>query len=342
MEKIASHMRISGVSVNDADVESRRAAATSLANNWGKERTIANIVLKAADVAAALGGDGTPSAALGDEIQAAIQKKSPSFLYEERQLDVSVCAGMAMVSVLSGNVGTMGWTIPDIYATALWSALAYQPVLVAEKRENLRREVLDVATDWSAEAAHKARERSAVPNPSKLAIIIESDNAIAHNFEEAINATVDSLRRNAVLDREELDFLWWAQLGRSRLLKRQLAVIPEMTRIIVAGIEGSKILRRLPCEMHREIVLRTLDQDPELDLAEVLVAIGEDRGAVITGIVKTSVLAHPTVFPLLYALVTNEVDGLGAFQKRRVSEWGERALLEATFARLMAQGAGKV
>jgi hypothetical protein len=108
MDKISVHMRISGVTVSDNDVESRRAAAGSLATNWAKEKTIANIVSKAADIAAALGGDGTPSSALGDEIQAAIQKKSPSFLYEERPLDVSVCAGMAMVSILDAKPSATG------------------------------------------------------------------------------------------------------------------------------------------------------------------------------------------------------------------------------------------
>ncbi len=342
MNNISVHMRISGVTVSDSDVDSRRAAATSLAASWGKEKTVLNIVSKATEIAEALGGDGIPSPALGDEIQAAIQKKSPSFLYEERPLDVGVCAGMAMVSILSATPGANGWLIADVYAAALWSALAYQPVLATERRENLRREVLNAAADWSATSAEKARERMHVPDPSDVKITIGSDNVATNDFNEAMANTVEALRRNTTLDREELDFLWWAQLGRSRLLKRQLSQIAEPTRIAAAGIEGARMLRRLPCEVHREIVLRTLDQDPEFDLAELLTAIGDDRAALSTAFIKANVAAHPTVFPLLHALATGEVCGSGAPLKRRVSEWGERALLEATFARLMSQGAGKV
>lgn len=342
MNNIAVHMRISGVTVNDSDVESRSAATTSLATRWGKVRSVESIVSKVADIAAALGGEGTPSQALGDEVQVAIQKKSPSFLYEERPLDVSVCAGMAMVSILANSPGKTGWTITDVYATALWSALSYQPVLDAKRREDLRREVLTTAVEFSAASADKARERNIVPDPSDVEITIGEGNVVTHNFKEAIAKTVEALRCNAVLDREELDFLWWAQLGRSRLLKKQLSEISEPTRIVAAGIEGAMILRRLPCEVHREIVLRTLDQNPELDLAELLATLGGDRTVLSTAIIETNVLAYPTVFPLLNALVTGETGELGASLKRPVSEWGARALLETTFLRLMSQGAGKV
>lgn len=342
MNNIAVHMRISGVTVSDSDVESRRLAATSLASSWVKEKTVASLVSKAADVAAALGGEGEPSIALGEEIQAGIQKKSPAFLYEERPLDVGVCAGMAMVSILNTKHGSSGWSVADVYAAALWSALAYQPVLTAERRENLRREVLNAAIDWNAESAQKARERWDVPDLSDVEITIDAENAVTHNIEESMADTVNALRRNAALDREELDFLWWAQLRRSRLLKRQLSGIAEPTRIVAAGIEGARMLRRLPCEVHREIVLATVDENPELDLAELLTAIGDDRVALVAGFVKTNVTAVPAIFPLLHALVSGESTGSGALLKRPVTEWGERALLEATFARLMSQGAGKV
>ena len=157
-----------------------------------------------------------------------------------------------------------------------------------------------------------------------------------------MTATVEALRRNAALDREELDFLWWAQLGRSRLLNRQLSAINEPTRIIAAAIEGAKMLRRLPCEVHRELVLRTLDQNPEFDLAELLEALGDDHALLGADFVQGYVIDHPTVFPLLHALVTGKVSGAGGVIKRRVSEWGARALLEAGFVKLIPQGAGNL
>ncbi|MNZ43395.1 hypothetical protein D3C78_609970 [compost metagenome] len=342
MDNISAHMRISGVTVSDEDVNSRRTAATNLATKWGRERTVSTLVSKAAEIAEALGGDGTPSPELGSEIQAAIQKRSSSFLYQERPLEISVCAGMAMVSILAAPPGNDGWTCADVYAAALWSALAYQPVLEVERRENLRREVLGAAENRVVTAAENARQRKVVPDPSTLTVTIGESNEATNNFKEAVTDTVEALRRNAALDREELDFLWWAQLGRSRLLNRQLSAINEPTRIIAAAIEGARMLRRLPSEVHRELVLRTLDQDPELDLPEMLAAAGDDRALLGAVFVEGSVADHPTVFPLLHALATGDVSGAGGAVKRRVSEWGARALLEAGFARMIPQGAGKL
>ncbi|HGR4956596.1 GTPase-associated system all-helical protein GASH [Klebsiella aerogenes] len=342
MDNLARHMRISCVAVSDSDMESRQAAVRNLATSWGKDNKVESIVSTAADIAGSLAGNGVPSPALAEKVQINIQKKSPSFLHDERPLDIGICSGMAMVSLLSGSPSNDGWLIKDVYATALWSAISYQPALPDKRRENLRREVLDTATGWYVTSAEKARERINVPDSTDVKITIDEENVVAHNFAESMNDTIEALRRNAALDREELDFLWWVQLGRSRLLKKQLSKIDEPVRIVTAGIEGAQILRRLPCEVHREIVLRTLDQNPELDLEELLAAIGDDRTVLSTAFITSKVLAHPTVFPLLHALSTGEADQISPSLKRPVSEWGERALLEATFAKMMSQGVGKV
>ena len=139
-----------------------------------------------------------------------------------------------------------------------------------------------------------------------------------------------------------MDFVWWSQLGRSRLLNKQLPKIKEPTRIIAAALEGAKLLRRLPCEVHRELVLRTLDKNPELNLEELLTAIGDDREALSSAFGKNYAVEYPTVFPLLHALATGQVDSHGGAVKRQISEWGERALLEAGFAKLLANGPAKL
>ncbi|WP_339070211.1 GTPase-associated system all-helical protein GASH [Pseudomonas idahonensis] len=342
MENFAVHMRICSASVTDDDVNSRRSAATSLAGTWGKEKTVEKIISKASDVAKVLGGSGVPPETLGDEVQAAIQKKSSSYLHKERPFDVGVCAGMAMVSMLGSSVGSSGWSISDVYAAALWSSLAFQPTLDATRRESLRLEVLNAASGWSTKSAEAARERGSVPEPSNAKITISTEGVVTHNISESMAKTVEALRRNAALDREELDFLWWAQVGRSRLLKRQPSEINEPTRVIAAGIEGSKMLRRLPCEVHREIILRTVEDDPELDLKELLAALVDDKEKLGGEVDERWVADYPSVFPLLHALVTGEVDTPGADVKRRASEWGERALLEAGFLNLILNGPAKL
>ena len=338
MDSIPVHMRITGLTPSNEDVDSRRAAVSELAKIWGKINDPNKIVAKAAEIAESLGGDGTPAPTLGAEVQSAVQKHASAFLYSERPLEVGVCAGMAAMSMMTPEPGNHGWAILDVYSNALWSALAFQPPLEDGKRENLRREVLDRACQRSLDSANKARERDAVPDPLDLTVAFGEDDKATTNFKKAVAGTVGSLRRNAALDREELDFLWWAQLGRSRLLNRPLAGIVEATRLIASGIEGAGHLRRLPADVHRDLVLRTVNEDSELDLRELIGVIGEDRQVLGGQFAGGPAVAHPSVFPLLHALATGEISGGGAIAKRKTSTWGSRSLMEAGLIRMIKSG----
>jgi hypothetical protein len=337
-DNIPVHLRITGLTPSNEDVDSRRSAIKAMASSWGKIKDPSQIVAKASAIAKSLGGDGSPDAEFGAEIQTAIQKHASAFLYTERPLEVGVCAGIAAIKILSTEPGTSGWTNVDVYANALWSALAFQPVLDDEKRENLRREVFDRAQKRSLENAEKARERGSVAEAVDLVVTVGEGSTVTTNFKSTAMETIAALRRNAALDREEIDFLWWSQLSRSRLLNRPFAKISEATRLVASGVEASSHLRRLPTEAHRDLVLRTASVDPELDLAELLSEIGDDLDALTAGIHTQNVTKHPTVFPLLNAIVTGTAECEGANEKRKASTWGGRALLEGALSRLMATG----
>ena len=334
-------MRISCLSPSNEDVDSRQKAVKQLAASWNKITNIPLVLTKTADIAAALTGDGTPPASLSAEVEDAVQKHASAFLSSERPLEVGVCAGLAVLSVIDGKSGTSGWTIADIYSNALWLSLAFQPALLDEKREALRHEVIERARKSALESANSAREREAVPDIQDLDITVDSEDKTTTNFKKIVANVIDPLRRNAALDREELDFLWWAQLGRSRVLDRPLSDIPEVTRLVTMGMEGAGLLRRLPADVHREIVLRTVDVDPELNLGELVEAIGQDRVALAARIPAT-VTSTPRVYPLLNALLTGVPSGDGVTEKRTASTWGCRALVECALARLASEGPGRL
>lgn len=338
-DNIPVHLRITGLIPSDNDVDSRRLAVADLAEAWGKVKNPSSIISKAAAIAVSLGGDGRPTVELGTEVQGAIQKYASAFLYEDGPLEVGVCAGLAAVAMLAPDPGANGWTIQDIYSNALWSALAFQPVLEDRKRENLRREVLDRAQQRSLDSAERARERGTVPDPVELVVTIGDEDKVTTNFNKAALDAIEALRRNSALDREELDFLWWSQLSRSRLLNRPLSALSEPVKLVGAGIEASNHLRRLPAEVHRDLVLRTVDADPDFDLPELLAEIGGDRAQLAAGVYASgNVTAHPTVFPLLNAIVTGNADTVGYKIKRKASTWGARALLESALSRNIATG----
>ena len=340
MNRAAVHMRIVSLSVTNEDVDACKAAAAKLSEKWGRSRNKASMLQKASQIAVALGGDGTPPENLGTEVEGAIQSHASAFLYAERPLEVGICAGIGAMNLLAGPTKSNGWTNADALAGALWSALGFQPPLENDRRETLRKEVLDIAQSRTMETAEGARQRTNVSDFGQFRITEGSWAQVPSNFKRATGATIDALRRNAALDREELDFLWWSQMGRSKLLDRSLSEINEFVRLVALGIEAVRHLRHLPCEVHRDVVLRALETNPESDLNELITMIGEDRttlGAAYE--TADSVVGRaPGVFPLLHALATGSASGDGAGAKRTAAEWGARALLEGALVKLFSTG----
>lgn len=338
MDNLPMHMRISTLTPSNEDVDARRATIGELSAAWIEVTDIDEILAKAGMVADALGGDGRPHRDLGTEVQAALQNHASAYLYEEKPFDVGICAGMAIMSILRGTPGTHGWTVADVYSNALWAALSFQPPLKAEKRDKLRSEVLTGVRDRSRASAERVRERIDVPDVGELNVIIAEGAKPTTNFKKATAATIEVLRRNAALDREEIDFLWWVQLNRSRLLGRAASAMDEPLRLVAMAIEAALHLRRLPADLHYELVLRTVDEDPELDLKELTKVVGEDRAKLVRGFDADRAARHPSVFPLLNTLATGHIDVAGAKRKRKASDWAAQALLEAGLCRMCREG----
>ncbi|OQW76547.1 MAG: hypothetical protein BVN32_09000 [Proteobacteria bacterium ST_bin14] len=343
MNNLPVHMRITSLAPSNEDVDARRTTIAELSDTWGKINDINELLTRAEAIADSLGNDGEPYEHLGLEVQEVLQKSASAFLYTESPLDVGVCAGIAALSIMESAPGTNGWIIADVYSNVLWSALAFQPALGEDKREKLRREVLDRAQERSRSSADKARERSVVPEMGDLSITVTADTLkTTHTFKKATGATIDALRRNAVLDREELDFLWWVQLNRSRLIQKPFGGMAEPVRLVASAIEAATHLRRLPANLHFDLVLRTVQEDPELDLKELIEVIGDDKALLAKAFNATRAAAHSSVFPLLHALATDDIDVTGAEVKRKASIWAGRALLEAGLMRMCDNGALKL
>lgn len=95
MSNLAVHMRIASLHVSNEDVNTRQAAVSELAESWVKLKGVENLVVKAGEIALALGGDGIPVETLGIEVERTIQKHASAFLYSEQPLEVGICSGVA-------------------------------------------------------------------------------------------------------------------------------------------------------------------------------------------------------------------------------------------------------
>jgi hypothetical protein len=341
MSDMAVHLRITGLSVSNEDVDFRLAAAKALKGSWQKTTDVQRILAKAADVAHALGGSGVPSQPLGTEVQGAVQKAGASaFIYEDRPLEVGIVAGEAARQIVSMIPGDTGWYVADVWAIGLWLALSYQPPLSDPKRETLRTTLLEAARTRSVAGSEAARIRTTVENFGSVSAPADDPNAFQVSFQKATTATIDALRRNAALDREELDFLWWSQATESRLLKQQYGALNDATRAVTRALEAANQLRRLPADVHRDVALNSIANDQNFTLPGLLTELRDHRARLAEGYVGSMAIAIPAVFPLINALVTEKIDMNGSELERRTSEWGARALLEAAIIKVAAQGPG--
>ena len=151
----------------------------------------------------------------------------------------------------------------------------------------------------------------------------------------ATAGTIDALRYNAALDREELDILWWVLAATSSVLEKPLASLSPVSRAIATGIELGALLRGLPGQSHRNLSVRGVDEVEELSLAGVVDALGDDRPALATSFGSEALVDDAaSVFPLLNAIRAGSSALAGAEVRRSLREWCARALLERAVLRV--------
>ena len=124
---------------------------------WVEKRSVEQSLATATNIAQALHDD-APLAALGAEVQTAVQKYASAFLYEDTPFEVGIVAGMAFTEIAKAKPrATSEWTTAEVLSAAVWSALSYQQPLAQPKREALRSEALKAAEGHVARAAEASR-----------------------------------------------------------------------------------------------------------------------------------------------------------------------------------------
>jgi hypothetical protein len=318
----------------DANVAARNRSVAKLRAEFAALDSRTAIAVAAALVDALAGAELPPD--LSKTIEKAISDESSAFQMSGHELQGAVCAAVAALDLArDAPLGGRGWLAPDAMAAALWSGLALQPPLDNALVEVLRKDLHDACRDRVRTVAKQARARQHVPDVGKLTIPEEEPaGARAQTaYKRATEPVIKALKENADLDREEIDFLWWALGDHSGLFDCPLAEKQPFSRAIAVGFEGASKLRRLPSDGHRHVVLRQIGESESLTLDGLVGKLAEDKAQLVDGIAGTWAMAHPAVFPLISAL---PVDA-----KLRESSvaldakgWGARALLEAAIIRL--------
>ena len=246
-------------------------------------------------------------------------------------MEAQVCALLGAVTYLeSAAPGSGSASRSDVLAIGLWSALAFQKPLAEAKLERLRAELLGLARDLATKAAEDSRQRAPVSDGAFAPPEAESWTGIEKAWKAGPLTTLDALRRNASLDREEIDVLWWVLANWSAVYKEKLSSMDNRVSPLVASWELTQLLKRMPAEAHRHLILRLVQDTDRRTLSELVTGLGEKRVVLAEQISANAIVAEcPHVFPLLNALNNPASKVPGDEQSRELGDWASRALLES-------------
>lgn len=339
MTSIATHIRIFDASPTDELVEKRTTAISVISKGFVKQSSVNDLLRTANDLALAIEPKGTFSDTLGKQIEEAIAKTAVSFVAEKNETQMATCAMLGALQAIDGGASRASiLLISDVLALGLWSALSFQKASPNLKLEALRVELMTKAHEVVLKRASTSRTRLAVPD-MKLPKPKEGEaesTGLDKSFAEGTRATVDALRANAAVDREELDLLWWVLSDRSDFLGRRFSVEKNpVARALASGLEAGQMLRRMPADAHLHLVLRNLADDVStFSLPELIKAVESDRQALASKFTDGLIAACPAIFPLLNALLNGRSFDGNAKQKRSLADWAARALLESCILRV--------
>jgi uncharacterized protein YfcZ (UPF0381/DUF406 family) len=340
MTNLATHIRIFDAQPDDDLVAKRSTAIAEISQTFKKQKTADDLLQTANDLAQAVEHKGRFSERLSKEIEGAISQSAVSFVADKNELQMATCGMLGALQAIDGTLSDSNTIlITDVLALGLWCALSFQSPSANARLEDLRTELMNKAHELVMRRASASRRRKEVPDAKFPPLTAVDPKTVEKSFDDGVSVTVEALRANSAVDREELDLLWWVLSDRSDLLKRRLSTDKNSaSRAIACGIEAGQLLRRMPSTAHLHLVLRNLaDDDAQLSLTDVVRTVGADRDALASPFAESSTIAAcPAVFPLLTALRSGTSFDGNAEQKRPLEDWAARALLESAILRLIA------
>lgn len=332
MADIAKHIRIFNASPDDDFVTKRIAAISAIEIVIKKKITTNDIFELSNGLVSALENCNQPNDVVNSVSVAALKKSSTSFVADDESLQIITCTLLAILQYLEKiKTYTQKPSAEFILAVALWNGLTFQkPIIDKERLEALRLEVLEVATKIATNVSDTSRLRK--ETKPRVIMVSPTDStwkSYIENLEGSYGKLVDAIRINSILDREELDILWWTLGGWSNICEIKISALNPVQKCLVSSLEIGKLLRRFPSKSHTFLACRETSADEEFTVSEIVEQLG-DQIAKIVGVVNTpDTTKFEKIFPLCYLLANSE-DGKSNNIKRPLYEWTSRLLVEVS------------
>ncbi len=338
--EIAKHLRIIRTDLDDDFVRKRQKAVTTVARSFRK-RSVASDVLALSDAVVKILASTTLEApdTIKNEVASAIAAEAPAFVPEDATLEIGVCALLAAAVALDMEKPAKAATFNvPWFARAVTLGMATLPPRQEPRIEALRTDLTTLGTDALQRQVDQFRIRSEVS--SDFFSIKEDETPDAHSKRvlEEMKPLVAALLRNAELDREELDALWWAFGGRSEVLGCAIGDAEPRAAAVANGVELARLIRGPVGEAHGDIAMRGLPKAANpFALTDFLTLAHGDATKIVAKLSMPAVKNYPALFPLLaavYSAAEGKKDAPVVNDERRPLEhWAHRALYETWLAR---------
>jgi hypothetical protein len=338
MTDIARHIRIFEKDPSDDLVQKRTTVVKTVADKFKKLKYVTDLLALANDIATAVSSDNFAlSEARTTELEGLIKAESQAFVRDGEGLQILVCAMLAVLEAVEDSAASdHGWSHAEWIAAGIWLAFSYQNASKKPRLEALRAELMTASRKLLLDASASARVRQTVPDLVLKAAENIEVNKLPDAIKSAASKTIESLRTNAALDREEIDLLWWALSDWSSLYDESFSTLSNATAAVAAGVEAGQLMRRFPSESHKHLALRHIHGKQKLGLKAVVDEMGKKTEAITDVFADNASLEKfPAVFPMLTGL-----RGKIALDKAlTIREWGVRAFLESAILHVEKQGA---
>lgn len=298
---IAKHLRIVRASLDDDYVEKRKKALSAVAKSFRK-RTEAKSLLALAEAVVRILQSSTLEARedIKKEVGTAIAAESPSFVADDATLEIGVCALLAAALAIDEKPAKGGTFNITLFARALTLGAEALPARSEAHIEGLRIDLVRLGEITTEREAEQSRDRDEVDTSLPQIDEGEAADGYAKRLFEATKQIWTSLVRNADLDREELEALWWAFGGRSEILECAISSADPREAALASGVELGCLLERPVAEAHRNIATRGLPQVTAPFALQDFHSIDRNAARKIAAKLSRPQLSdYPALFPLL-------------------------------------------
>lgn len=332
MADVAKYIRIFNSNPDDDYVSKRVSAINAIETSIKKKTSVTDILSFADNLLQALDVPLASSQAINNVAVAALKKSSTSFVSDEEQLQLLSCTLLATLQFLEKAKGYNNVPSPVfILAIALWSGLSFQkPILDKEKLEALRSEILLVASDIVENISIISRDRKETSLLKPLVVPATTTIAtFATTVEETYGTMLNAMRVNAYLDREEIDILWWVLGGWSETCKIQISSLNTVQKALVSSYEIGGLLKRFPAKAHTHLSCRGTQHSDQYSAVEIVDEMGDISPLIVNNMTSKDTIKNCSkIFVISNLLQGGQDDNSLAEQKRPISEWAARMLLE--------------